>query len=217
MAEHGKPGAGQRRDRLSRLLLTGFMGAGKSTVGALLAASLGWRFVDLDRFIEEGNGEEGARTTTVAEIFRTKGEGHFRSLEAAALRKLGKEERIVLALGGGTIENEGARRLLALLPGACMVFLDAPLPELLSRCRSQAAARPLLTTPEALSERLERRLPLYRTAQLTVETAALSPSDVASKVLEGVAARWDLDLPEARSAVDSPTDSPTELPAEFHG
>ncbi len=199
-----------RRERLSRLLLTGFMGAGKSTVGALLAVALGWRFVDLDRFIEQGDGEDGAPAKTVAEIFRTQGEAHFRRMEAAALHKLGKEERIVLALGGGTIENEGARPLLTLLPGTCMVFLDAPLPELLSRCSPQAASRPLFTTPEALSERLERRLPLYRTAHLTVETSALSPPEVAAKVLEGLAAHWTFDLAEARSVTGFPNRSLNE-------
>src|SRR5579862_1264255 len=85
--------------RLSRLILTGFMGAGKSTVGAILAAILGWRFLDLDSFIEASHG------VTVAEIFRNHGEAYFRSRERWALEELSGERNVVLALGGGTIED----------------------------------------------------------------------------------------------------------------
>jgi shikimate kinase len=69
-AEHGTEGkpTGRARHRLSRLILTGFMGAGKSTVGAILARELGWRFIDLDDVIE------ASAERTVAEIFRDHGE-----------------------------------------------------------------------------------------------------------------------------------------------
>src|SRR5271154_6683426 len=97
-----EPGA---RQRLSRLILTGFMGAGKSTVGAILARELGWRFIDLDQVIE------AASQRTVAEIFRDHGEAEFRHRERNAVQQLSDEEEIVLALGGGTVEDESTRSL----------------------------------------------------------------------------------------------------------
>ena len=103
--------AQQERQRVSRLILTGFMGAGKSTVGAILARDLGWRFIDLDRVIEAGS------KSTVAEIFRDYGEADFRRRERQAVQQLISEEEIVLALGGGTIEDESTRSLLIHSPG----------------------------------------------------------------------------------------------------
>ena len=114
--------------RLSRLILTGFMGAGKSTVGALLARQLGWRFIDLDEMIEASS------QRTVAEIFRDLGEAEFRERERRAVHQLSEQEKLVLALGGGAVENESSRSLLIHSPGNCLVFLEAELPELLARC-----------------------------------------------------------------------------------
>src|SRR5271156_3479126 len=91
-----EPGA---RQRVSRLILTGFMGAGKSTVGPILARELGWKFVDLDDVIEASS------QLTVAEIFRDHGEAEFRRRERHAVQQLNNEEKIVLALGGGTVED----------------------------------------------------------------------------------------------------------------
>ncbi len=75
------------------------MGAGKSTVGVCLAEILGWRFLDLDNLIESGCGQ------TVPEIFREHGESYFRARERQELERLSGEKRVVLALGGGSIED----------------------------------------------------------------------------------------------------------------
>jgi shikimate kinase len=160
----------------SRLILTGFMGAGKSTVGAILARDLGWRFLDLDDVIEAASG------LTVPEIFRDHGEANFRERERQALEQLNSQDRLVLALGGGAIESEPTRALLFETPGNCLVFLEAPLPELLARCRVEAKVRPLLAAPEALEDRLMRRLPHYRNAHITVLTSGLAPQQVADRV-----------------------------------
>lgn len=82
---------------LSRVYLTGFMTCGKSTIGPILANTLGWNFFDLDHEIED---EE---KMTVVEIFESKGEDYFRTLETEILRRLSRSENIILALGGGTI------------------------------------------------------------------------------------------------------------------
>lgn len=170
--------------RLSRLILTGFMGAGKSTVGALVAKDLGWTFLDLDQVIEADSHQ------TVAEIFEQHGEAEFRRREQLAVRQLTREENIVLALGGGTIEDEFSRSLLIAAPGNCLVFLEADLQELLERCAAGGKARPLLADPQALKVRHARRLPHYRAAHVTVITTGLRPREVADRVLAEVSAQW---------------------------
>jgi shikimate kinase len=172
------------QQRLSRLILTGFMGAGKSTVGAILARDLGWRFIDLDDIIE------AASQRTIAEIFRQFGEANFREQERQAVQQVSTEEKIVLALGGGTVEDESIRSLLLHSPGNCLVFLEADLPELLSRCTVEGRVRPLLAASESLEARHNRRLPHYRTAHVTVKTTGLAPRGVADCVLERVSIQW---------------------------
>ena len=175
------------RRRLSRLILTGFMGAGKSTVGAILARELGWRFIDLDDVIE------AASQRTVAEIFRDHGEAEFRRREQQAVERISNQEQIVLALGGGTVEDESTRSLLIHPPENCLVFLEAPLSELLARCTVKGKVRPLLAEPAALEARHNRRLPHYRAAHITVTTAGLAPQAVADRVLEQVVSLWLID------------------------
>jgi len=177
----------EKAQRVSRLILTGFMGAGKSTVGAILARDLGWRFVDLDDVIEASS------QRTVAEIFRDFGEANFRERERQAVQHSNSEEKIVLALGGGTVEDESSRSLLIHSPGNCLVFLDAELPELLARCTVEGKIRPLLAAPDALEARHSRRLPHYRAAHLTVTTTGLAPQEVANRVLERVSMTWQIE------------------------
>lgn len=106
---------------ISGIILTGFMGAGKTTVGALLASRLGWRFVDSDRVVEDRTG------MSVAALFERRGESEFRQLEAEVIRETTEGGRIVLALGGGALESAATRDFLLSLAGWRMVFLDAPL------------------------------------------------------------------------------------------
>ena len=181
-----------------RVVLTGFMGAGKSTVGRLLAARLGWPFLDIDSLITAEHG------LSVARIFAQDGEEHFRRLEAEATARVldpaHEYRQAVVALGGGAIETEAVRQLLfhdAASPGAVTVFLTAPLPELLSRCNAapetaqttcseaeeETAVRPLLTAPEPPEDRLARRLPHYQRAQLTIDTSGIPPAEVVDRIL----------------------------------
>ena len=176
--------AQQEMQRVSRLILTGFMGAGKSTVGAILARDLGWRFLDLDQVIEANSHR------TVAEIFRDYGEAEFRRRERQAVQQLSGEQEIVLALGGGTVEDESTRSLLIRSPGNCLVFLHAELPDLLARCTVEGKVRPLLAAPEALEARHTLRLPHYRAAHVTVTTTGLAPREVADRVLADVSVKW---------------------------
>jgi shikimate kinase len=183
MSERGQ----EERQRVSRLILTGFMGAGKSTVGAIVARDLGWRFLDLDQVIETHS------QRTVAEIFRDDGEAEFRRLERQAVQQLSGEEEIVLALGGGTVEDDSTRSVLIDSPGNCLVFLHAELPDLLARCTVEGKVRPLLAAPEALEARHTLRLPHYRAAHVTVSTTGLAPREVADRVLADVSVKWLLE------------------------
>ncbi len=177
---------------LRRIVLTGFMGAGKSTAGRLLALHLGWTFLDLDAHLEARAG------ATVPELFRRHGEPGFRRLESSALASALRQISVVLALGGGAPETLTNRLLLEQTPGTLTVFLDAPFPILFDRCMLQAlnpgaphpdrvdqtdtlspadpqlrvapttppaprdADRPNLRDPDAALARFNLRHPLYR-------------------------------------------------------
>jgi shikimate kinase len=174
--------------RVSRLILTGFMGAGKSTVGAILARNLGWKFIDVDQVIEASS------ECTVAEIFRNHGEDEFRRREREAVQRFSREEELVLALGGGAIEDPSTRSLVSQSPGNCLIFLHAEFEELLGRCTVEGETRPLLADLEALKARHIRRLPHYRTAHITVTTTGLTARDVADQVLARVSQEWQIEV-----------------------
>jgi shikimate kinase len=179
-----------------RIVLTGFMGAGKSTVGRMLAARLRWPFLDIDSLITAEHGR------TVAQIFADHGEKHFRRLEAEAIARVldpaHDYEQAVIALGGGAIETDAVRRLLFVdNAGLVTIFLAAPLAELLNRCRGtepaeiageQRPVRPLLSAAESPEERLARRLPLYRQAHLTVDTSDIQPAVVVDRIIDWLSA-----------------------------
>ncbi len=156
------------------LILTGFMGVGKSATGRLLAEDLGWRFVDLDEAVEEAAGR------SVAQIFAEDGEDGFRELEEAALARALALDRTVIATGGGVLGREPNRRRLA---GRLVVQLDAPLAECLHRARGGRAVRPLLAAGEEAVARLyEARQPWYRAVERRVDTAGKSPREVAREI-----------------------------------
>jgi shikimate kinase len=150
------------------------MGAGKTTVGHMLADRLGWEFLDLDAYIESRTG------VAVPSIFAEHGERHFRKLESQALVSALGLNHVVLALGGGTPEILTNRLLLEQTPATATVFLDAPFSVLLDRCMLQAldpeaSGRPNLADPAAAEARFLARQPLYRRlAHHTIETASLS-------------------------------------------
>lgn len=175
-----------------RIVLTGFMGAGKSTVGRLLADQLGWTFLDLDAHLEARAG------ATVPELFERHGEPHFRRLESSALASALRQPQLVLALGGGAPETLTNRLLLEQTPGTLTIFLDAPFATLFDRCMLQAlnpgqpatardADRPNFRDPGAAEARFNLRHPLYRRlARITVDTAAITPGQTVPAVLQAI-------------------------------
>ena len=171
---------------LQHIILTGFMGAGKTSVGRILAPLLGWEFLDLDHHLE---GRAGA---TIAALFETHGEPHFRRLESSALANALARPRTILALGGGTPEQLTNRLLLEQTPGTLVVFLDAPFETLFDRCMLQSFAspdhiRPVLASPVEAEARFKSRQPLYkRLAHITLPTAALTPEEAADAILQSL-------------------------------
>lgn len=158
------------------------MGSGKTTIGRLLAAQLGCRFVDLDERIEEAAG------VSIREIFERSGEQQFRDLEFEMLsRVLGEIAEgggaAVLALGGGTWTFAQTRnRVLLEQAGAAVIWLDCPLEELARRCASMTN-RPLFRDESSLRELYHQRLPSYRTAAFRVDGSG-EPREVVARILD---------------------------------
>ncbi len=163
-----------------RIVLTGFMGAGKSTIGRLLATELGWRFLDTDTEVERRHGQ------TVAETFRKEGEAVFRRREALAIARALGQENVVIALGGGAPEFLNNRLLLEQTPDTAVVFLDAPFDVLFDRCVMQegTSVRPLMLHAETAAERYRLRTPFYhRCAGFRVATAGQTPRETSIGIL----------------------------------
>jgi len=166
------------------VILVGLMGAGKSTVGALLADALGRPFVDTDDVIEATAGR------TVAELFADGGEEAFRDLERAAVADVcASPDPLVIACGGGAVLDADNRRVLA--RSGVVVWLRAAPARLAARVGADDA-RPLLATGSTVDtlERLAQvRAAAYEAvADAAVDTDELAPDEVAERVLREVAA-----------------------------
>jgi shikimate kinase len=176
---------GKREDatvegRVRRIVLTGFMGSGKSTVGPLAAKRLGWEFIDVDEVIA------AEARCTIPEIFAREGEVAFREREREIIARLVQGEKLVLALGGGAIEDAQTRALLLNEPGALLVHLEVELETTLKRCSGTEGQRPVLADHANLKNRYARRLPLYREAHVSIAVDALTPEQAADAVLRAV-------------------------------
>ncbi|GAB3857327.1 shikimate kinase [Dactylosporangium cerinum] len=158
-----------------RAVLVGPPGAGKTTVGTLLAATLGVPFRDVDADIETTAGKP------IPEIFIDFGEDHFRALERAAVAAALSEFDGILALGGGAILAAETRDLLT---GHTVVYLSVELSDAVSRV-GLGAGRPLLAlNPRAtLKFLLDQRRPLYeQAATVTVVTDGRTPEDIVAEL-----------------------------------
>jgi shikimate kinase len=167
-----------------RVLLVGFMGAGKSSVGNRLAHRMGWSFVDADDVIEAEAGR------SIPEIFAASGEGHFRGLEAGVVDRLLRRDRIVIATGGGWAAAEG--RLESVPPGTATVWLRVGGEEAVRRTKPAAGTRPMLVSEDpvqAARALLAARAPFYALARWTVDTERSTVEDVTARILDFLSAR----------------------------
>ena len=173
------------RTSASSVVLVGFMGAGKSSVGRVLGQRLNWSFEDLDDRIAAREGR------TVAEIFRDCGEAEFRRAEHAALRHALQELQgagaRIIALGGGAFAQKENLVLLK-ASGVPTVFLDAPVEELWLRCCIQrgevGTERPLLRSLEQFRELYQTRRTSYSKASLKVATGSRPVEAIAAEIAE---------------------------------
>lgn len=159
------------------IILCGFMGCGKSTVGALLAKKNGMAFVDLDSYIEKKEGK------TISEIFSDSGEAYFRALEREASKDLSAKNGLVIAAGGGTLTFQ--ENVDVLRENGKIVLLDIPV-EVVAQRLVGDTTRPLLNRPdrdEAMKELYEKRLPVYRKAADVIIDGNQSPLQVCMEIM----------------------------------
>jgi shikimate kinase len=163
-------------------ILIGPPGAGKTTVGGLLAALLGAEFLDTDAAVEEVAGKP------VGDIFISDGEAAFRELERAAAARTIASHRGILALGGGAVMDPGTRQLLADQP---VVYLQTGFAAAVHRTGLDAPRPLLLGNPRTrMRELLEERLPVYEAlAWVTVTTDDRAPQEIADEIAGAVTAR----------------------------
>lgn len=158
--------------RAARIYLAGFMGSGKTTIGPILANTIGYSFIDLDAAIEETSGRP------IGALFRESGENAFRELEQATLRDISVREKVVVALGGGALTDPGSFTLAS--TSGILVYLEASLDDIFARVRKKSD-RPLLMSAEGTplgEDELRKRIgsllvarePIYRRADIIVNT-----------------------------------------------
>jgi shikimate kinase len=163
------------------IVLIGFMGCGKSTVGRELQQRLGFPLADMDQIIEQRAGK------LITEIFADEGEEAFRDMETALLRELGAPDapRQIISTGGGVVGRAENRDLIKNL--GYVVWLDAPVKVILERTRKNRT-RPLLLTgdPEArIQSMMEMRRPFYQeTAHMKLDTGGLDCGELTTGILE---------------------------------
>ena len=160
------------------IILIGFMGTGKSTIGQRLARRLGMVFVDTDREIEALTG------MTVAEIFRKHGEKRFRSEEKLLARKLAQKEGLVISCGGGMPLDPDNMRVLG--ANGVIIGLKAAPQDVFRRVMKKRRRRPLLArdlTIEGLQAMMAEREPYYQCAHITVDTSVDGIEEVVNKII----------------------------------
>jgi XRE family transcriptional regulator, aerobic/anaerobic benzoate catabolism transcriptional regulator len=199
LAGLGQGDQAQRKMPFAGIALIGLRGAGKSTLGRMLAKKIGWSFVELNKEIEAQNG------LSVAEIIALYGQEGFRRMEQTALGQLlARRELMVLATGGGIVSEPLTFDLI--LSSFYTIWLKAEPEEHMARVRGQGDLRPMADDRSAMAELrniLVSREPLYARASAVVDTAGLTINDAATRLVDAVAPVLRHDAPAfgLRSAV----------------
>lgn len=166
--------------------MTGFIASGKSTVGPILANTIGWNFYDLDRLIEINSGK------SVRKIFEEDGEKFFRNLEKETLTEVSKLEKFIIALGGGTIADQG--NLDIIKSSGLLIYLESSPEETYKRVRFKRDRPSLLfegdkePTKEEFLERVDsiltKRLDYYNQADYKLNTDNLYVGETVERLVE---------------------------------
>jgi len=163
------------------LVLIGFMGTGKSSVGLRLAQKLKREFIDMDREIELISG------MSIADIFKRYGEVRFRSEESLMARKVGKRQDIVIATGGGAVlVNEN---IAALRENGILICLDASPADIYARVNRKKGTRPLLkknVTIKDIERLVQEREPFYACADIRVDTSSKELETIINEIFQEI-------------------------------
>lgn len=162
---------------MKNIVLIGFMGTGKSSVGKLLAYRLGKSFIDIDRKIEKEFG------ITIPEIFAQFGEESFREKEQAVVAKIARYKNVVIATGGGVVLNP---RNMELLRQKGIIVSLAANPDIILERTSRRPTRPLLqceSPRQVIEEMLAKRRHLYEQADIQIDTSQCTPYDVTEQII----------------------------------
>lgn len=165
---------------MRNIVLTGFMGTGKTSVGKILSQRLGFTLVDVDSEIER------EQKTTITDIFRQLGETAFRDMESDIIKRLSTLTNAVLSTGGGAVLR--AENMEALRENGIIVCLSAS-PETILRRTGTAKNRPLLQTGNPLQkiiELYEFRRPYYEKADIIIDTDNMGPLQVAEEIIKAI-------------------------------
>jgi 3-dehydroquinate synthase len=165
-----------------KIVLIGFMGTGKTSVGRELSRKLGYEFIDTDVLIEEKEG------MPISMIFKERGEDYFRQVEQETVAEVSQKVNVVLATGGGVIKNK--QNVNNLSNNGIIIWLKADPDIILKRVMSEGGKRPLLEVEEPLAEinkLLSERLELYRQADASVDTNYLTAEETAGEIIRMLA------------------------------
>ncbi|GLI54344.1 shikimate kinase [Thermodesulfovibrio yellowstonii] len=163
---------------MKNIVLIGFMGTGKTSVGKVIAKKLGFEFVDVDEVIEKATGME------ISQIFSKFGESCFRDIEEEMIKLITQKRRQVIATGGGVVlRDENMKRLKK---DGVIFCLRASENVIFERLK-QTTNRPLLQVEnpeERIKELLQKRMSLYEKADFCIDTEGLTPEEVAEKIIK---------------------------------
>jgi len=165
---------------MKNIVLTGFMGTGKTAVGRELAHILDMKLIDVDTEIE------ASRDMTINEIFREFGEAVFREIETDMIRKIAGNKYVIISTGGGAVLKQ--ENMETLRKTGIIVCLMAS-PETILRRTSGANDRPLLNVEnplEKIRELLDFRKPYYEKADIVIDTEGKTPLQIAEEIIEKV-------------------------------
>lgn len=166
------------------VILIGYMASGKSTIGKILANKLNYDFIDLDDYIEK------KEQSSVADIFKSKGEIYFRKLETAHLKAILENNNVVLSLGGGTPCYGNNMDIILHDTNSKSIYLKTGIPVLVGRLKNEKSKRPLIAhieTDDLLTEfigkHLFERSQFYNLAETKITTDNKTESDIVEELL----------------------------------
>lgn len=163
---------------MKNIVLTGFMGTGKTAVGNELSGMLDMELVDIDTEIEL------SQKKTINDIFKNHGEQHFREIETGVIKKFSEKENIIISTGGGAVLKTGN---MDLLRKNSIIFCLNASPETIFERTSRSGDRPLLKVEDPMAkikELLNYRMTFYEKAGIMIDTDSKTPLQIAGEIME---------------------------------